>query len=570
MRIRDWTTACLYISGVVCVHATAADASEGFQYERHFSTKTPYFYNGFDSERYLNQCKDIHLQGVVRHGARNPGPKDVELMSSLQELVEANINRISTKSELEWMKSWKSSYLPEDIHLLTDVGEKELHIIPNSKRRSTRNTPVKTVSKHFVEPKKSRPQSTVNPEDFFGSKPVERGSKVKSAHKSAQKGGKSKTDSTKAEFDSEKAKVEAEMIDLDGDDDAEVIAPKRKRAKSPTPPVSVAPAPAKRAKKAGALAGKTYVITGKMNTFSSTSDIRDLVEEKDGRLLADTMDNFAVARYCVVGTDPDTAMVKVAEEAQVEVIDEFVLCKQLAMPSQANKARRMVKEHNKEREKAEKASRKMKVDKPAKPAAVDTMDVDEPEPPKKSGYQVMMAREPPNALGSRAIPALKTGCFSGLTFCFSGVLDTISKLDYTELVTSHGGRVTGSVSGKTSYLVSGRDGGETKVAKAKEVGCKVIDEDGFYALLDTHMSKDQSNAKPAHVLTEEENEAKAASKQSHFRAMMNREGPKALGTRDIPTCKDMCFVDTTFVFSGIMDTISSDDAKELVKQYGGR
>eukprot|EP01134_Creolimax_fragrantissima_P007601 CFRG7601T1 len=97
-------------------------------YERHFSTKTPYFYNGFDkSKSETGECRDIHLQGVVRHGARNPGVNDVALMKLLRDFIEAEEDTVISRPELTWMQDWKPRYKTEDIHLLTDVGENELY-----------------------------------------------------------------------------------------------------------------------------------------------------------------------------------------------------------------------------------------------------------------------------------------------------------------------------------------------------------------------------------------------------------------------------------------------------------
>jgi replication factor C subunit 1 len=50
-------------------------------------------------------------------------------------------------------------------------------------------------------------------------------------------------------------------------------------------------------------------------------------------------------------------------------------------------------------------------------------------------------------------------------------------------------RVTGAVSGKTNYLLKGRDAGESKTAKARAVGCKIMDEDDFYNLVESSAAK---------------------------------------------------------------------------------
>ena len=72
---------------------------------------------------------------------------------------------------------------------------------------------------------------------------------------------------------------------------------------------------------------------------------------------------------------------------------------------------------------------------------------------------------------------------SGKTFVLTGTLPTLSRDDAKEMVESLGGKVTGSVSKKTDYVVAGAEAG-SKLAKAEELGIAVIDEAGLLALLD--------------------------------------------------------------------------------------
>ena len=72
----------------------------------------------------------------------------------------------------------------------------------------------------------------------------------------------------------------------------------------------------------------------------------------------------------------------------------------------------------------------------------------------------------------------KDNCLVGMTFVITGVLDSMEREECADLIKSYGGKVTGGVSGKTSYLISGFDAGESKVKKATEKGTKQIDEDG--------------------------------------------------------------------------------------------
>jgi DNA ligase (NAD+) len=69
----------------------------------------------------------------------------------------------------------------------------------------------------------------------------------------------------------------------------------------------------------------------------------------------------------------------------------------------------------------------------------------------------------------------KDGPLQGLTFVLTGTLPTLSREQATELIVSAGGKVSGSVSKKTSYVLAGEDAG-SKLDKARKLGLRVIDE----------------------------------------------------------------------------------------------
>jgi DNA ligase (NAD+) len=79
--------------------------------------------------------------------------------------------------------------------------------------------------------------------------------------------------------------------------------------------------------------------------------------------------------------------------------------------------------------------------------------------------------------------ARATGPLAGKIFALTGTLPTLSRGDATELIVAAGGRVTGSVSAKTDYVVAGEEAG-SKLAKARELGTTVLDEDGLRRLLE--------------------------------------------------------------------------------------
>ena len=53
----------------------------------------------------------------------------------------------------------------------------------------------------------------------------------------------------------------------------------------------------------------------------------------------------------------------------------------------------------------------------------------------------------------------------GLTFVIMGILESIEREEAADLIQRYGGKVTQSVSKKTSYVIIGRDPGESKLSK---------------------------------------------------------------------------------------------------------
>ena len=71
---------------------------------------------------------------------------------------------------------------------------------------------------------------------------------------------------------------------------------------------------------------------------------------------------------------------------------------------------------------------------------------------------------------------------SGQTFVLTGTLPTMQRSEAKALIVAAGGKVTGSISGKTDYLVAGEKAG-SKLTKAQDLGVEIIDEAGLQNLL---------------------------------------------------------------------------------------
>ena len=88
----------------------------------------------------------------------------------------------------------------------------------------------------------------------------------------------------------------------------------------------------------------------------------------------------------------------------------------------------------------------------------------------------MMSQQPAPGRGAGGAP------LAGKTFVLTGTLGQMSREEATAAIESRGGKVTGSVSRKTSYLVVGQDAG-SKLDKAKELGVPTLSEDEFRTLI---------------------------------------------------------------------------------------
>ena len=78
--------------------------------------------------------------------------------------------------------------------------------------------------------------------------------------------------------------------------------------------------------------------------------------------------------------------------------------------------------------------------------------------------------------------AAVVGSLSGKSLVLTGTLPTLKRHEATAKIEAAGGKVTGSVSKKTDYLVAGEEAG-SKLAKAESLGVKVIDENELKGLL---------------------------------------------------------------------------------------
>ena len=81
-------------------------------------------------------------------------------------------------------------------------------------------------------------------------------------------------------------------------------------------------------------------------------------------------------------------------------------------------------------------------------------------------------------LNTDAVSEERGELFAGLTFVLTGTLPTMTRDEASAIIKQNGGKVSGSVSKKTSYVLAGEEAG-SKLTKAKDLGVPIIDENAF-------------------------------------------------------------------------------------------
>jgi len=87
----------------------------------------------------------------------------------------------------------------------------------------------------------------------------------------------------------------------------------------------------------------------------------------------------------------------------------------------------------------------------------------------------MTSQQPP-------VEELAAGPLTGKTFVLTGTLSSMTREEATSAIERLGGKVAGSVSKKTAYVVAGEEAG-TKLEKAKGLGIPILDEEEFKRLI---------------------------------------------------------------------------------------
>ncbi|XP_032510865.2 replication factor C subunit 1 isoform X2 [Danaus plexippus] len=105
-------------------------------------------------------------------------------------------------------------------------------------------------------------------------------------------------------------------------------------------------------------------------------------------------------------------------------------------------------------------------------------------------YQRYLNRSGPKHLGTKEMPEGSPDCFKDCSFLLTGVLDSFERDDVIAAITKYGGVIKTGISKKVTHVIAGDDAGPAKLAKAQELGIKIMNEDEFLQFI-----RDSSNKK---------------------------------------------------------------------------
>ncbi|CAK1600261.1 unnamed protein product [Parnassius mnemosyne] len=139
-------------------------------------------------------------------------------------------------------------------------------------------------------------------------------------------------------------------------------------------------------------------------------------------------------------------------------------------------------------------SKKRKLDKSLNESVLTDEEKHERRSMSAALYKNYLNRSGPKHLGAKELPQGSPDCLKDCAFVLTGVLDSFEKEEIANAITNFGGCVKSSVTKKVTHVLAGEDAGPAKMAKAQELGIKIINEDEFLQMI-TNLSNNMQKSK---------------------------------------------------------------------------
>ncbi|CAH0747063.1 unnamed protein product [Diatraea saccharalis] len=134
------------------------------------------------------------------------------------------------------------------------------------------------------------------------------------------------------------------------------------------------------------------------------------------------------------------------------------------------------------------------------------------------------------------MPEGSPDCLKDCAFLLTGVLDSFEREEITDAIVKYGGCVKNGISKKVTHVLAGEDAGPVKMAKAQELGIKIINEDQFLQMIRDSINKDVPNnrketkdektpngkAKADHKATKNKKLEKSSNEESNGKSTKNK------------------------------------------------
>ncbi|KAJ7768179.1 replication factor RFC1 C terminal domain-containing protein [Mycena olivaceomarginata] len=123
----------------------------------------------------------------------------------------------------------------------------------------------------------------------------------------------------------------------------------------------------------------------------------------------------------------------------------------------------------------------------------------------------------PAAPGSKDVPDGEENCLAGLAFVFTGELSSFSREEAVDIAKRFGGRVVGSPSSKTDYVVLGDNAGPSKLSAIKKHHLATLNEDQFLHLIATRKGTGKLDEKTLKKMQKDKEAIETAAKEMEKR-----------------------------------------------------